>query len=43
MRPDLKSSALIAGKYVLLLRRTEGRWLIQYDIWNLSNQPDARS
>ena len=43
MRPGLKSSAPIAGKYVLLLRRTKGRWLIQYDIWNLSNLPEARS
>ncbi len=43
MRLNLKSSAPIAGKYVLLLRRTEGRWLIQYDIWNLSNQPEARA
>ena len=23
------------GKYVLLLKRSEGQWKIQYDIWNL--------
>jgi len=29
----------VAAKYVLLLRRADGQWLIQHDIWNLSQPP----
>ena len=32
----------IEGKYVLLLKQADGRWLIQYDIWNLSQAPAPR-
>jgi uncharacterized protein (TIGR02246 family) len=27
------------GKYVLLLERSGGRWVIQYDTWNLDQPP----